>query len=192
MVIGITGGIACGKSLVTSYLLNKKYNIIDCDEISHYVLTIDFIKKELRKIFGDEIFINDEVNRKKLGKIIFNDSKKNEYLQAIVFPQIFTIINKKISESKGIVFLDAPLLFEYNIEFLADKIIVVKTTKEEQIKRLMNRDNIDREYAIKKINSQMSIEEKIKKANYIIDNSNSVEDTYMQIKQILEILEEEK
>lgn len=192
MVIGITGGIACGKSLVTSYLLNKKYNIIDCDEISHYVLTIDFIKKELRKIFGDEIFINDEVDRKKLGKIIFNDSKKNEYLRAIVFSQIFTIINKKISESKGIVFLDAPLLFEYNIEFLADKIIVVKTTKEEQIKRLMNRDNIDREYAIKKINSQMPIEEKIKKANYIIDNSNSVEDTYVQIKQILEILEEEK
>lgn len=192
MVIGITGGIACGKSLVTSYLLNKKYNIIDCDEISHYVLTIDFIKKELRKIFGDEIFINDEVDRKKLGKIIFNDSKKNEYLRAIVFSQIFKIINKKISESKGIVFLDAPLLFEYNIEFLADKIIVVKTTKEEQIKRLMNRDNIDREYAIKKINSQMPIEEKIKKANYIIDNSNSVEDTYVQIKQILEILEEEK
>lgn len=192
MVIGITGGIASGKSLVTSYLLNKKYNVIDCDEISHYVLTIDFIKIELRKVFGDEIFINDEVNRKELGKIIFNDSKKNEYLQAIVFPQIFAIINKKISESKGVVFLDAPLLFEYNIDFLTDKIIVVKTTKEEQIKRLMNRDNIDREYAIKKINSQMPIEEKIRKANYIIDNSNSVEDTYMQIKQILEILEEEK
>lgn len=192
MVIGITGSIASGKSTVTSYLINKKYNVIDCDEISHFVLTIDSIKEKLKEVFGEQIIVNNSIDRKILGKIIFNNINKKEQLQNIVFPEILSIIKQKIKESNGIIFLDAPLLFEYKLESLTNKIIVVNVSKEEQIKRLMTRDNIDKDYAIKKINSQFPIDEKLKKANYIIDNNKSKENTYYQIEQILKLLEVEK
>lgn len=192
MVIGITGSIACGKSTVTSYLIEKKYNVIDSDEISHFVLTIDSIKERLKQLFGEQIIVNNSVDRKILGNIIFNDINKKEQLQNIVFPEILSIIKQKINEYSGMIFLDAPLLFEYKMEYLTDKIIVVNVSKEEQIKRLMIRDNIDKDYAIKKINSQFPIEKKLSKANYIIDNNESRENTYYQIEQILKILEAEK
>ena len=150
MIIGLTGSIASGKSLVSNYLKQKNYQIIDCDEISHYVLTIPSVILLLEKEFGKQITIDGVVNRKLLAEIVFNDVEKKSQLEFIVFPEILEEIKKQIKEKKGIVFLDAPLLFEYNLEYLTEKIIVVKSDKEVQIQRLIKRDNINEEYALKK------------------------------------------
>ena len=191
MIIGLTGSIASGKSLVSNYLKQKNYQIIDCDEISHYVLTLPSVILLLEKEFGKQIIIDGVVNRKLLAEIVFNDVEKKSQLEFIVFPEILEEIKKQIKEKKGIVFLDAPLLFEYNLEYLTEKIIVVKSDKEVQIQRLIKRDNINEEYALKKIHSQLPIEEKEKYANFIIDNSLSIENTYNQVDQILKLLEEQ-
>ena len=190
MVVGITGSIASGKSLVTTYLINKGYKVIDSDKISHEVLFINEVKQRLINQFGSTIITNNEINRKELGFIVFNDNNKKEQLQNIVFPYILEEIKKQISNNKGLIFLDAPLLIEYNIIYLVDKIIVVKANKEVQVKRLMDRDNISYEYAIKKIESQLPIEEKEKYANYIIDNSSDINNTYNQIENILKQMED--
>lgn len=190
MVVGITGSIASGKSLVTTYLINKGYKVIDSDKISHEVLFINEVKQRLINQFGSTIITNNEINRKELGFIVFNDNNKKEKLQNIVFPYILEEIKKQISNNKGLIFLDAPLLIEYNIMYLVDKIIVVKANKEVQVKRLMDRDNIFYEYAIKKIESQLPIEEKEKYADYIIDNSSDINNTYNQIENILKQMED--
>ena len=123
MVVGITGSIASGKSLVTTYLINKGYKVIDSDKISHEVLFINEVKQRLINQFGSTIITNNEINRKELGFIVFNDNNKKEQLQNIVFPYILEEIKKQISNNKGLIFLDAPLLIEYNIMYLVDKII---------------------------------------------------------------------
>lgn len=189
MVIGITGSIASGKSLVTSYLINKGYQVIDSDKISHDVLFINEVKEKLIDEFSNAIISNNEINRKELGKIVFNDVRKKQKLQSIVFEYILKEIKHQLSQANGLVFLDAPLLIEYNITYLVDKIIVVKSNKEIQIQRLMSRDNISYEYAIKKINSQLPIEEKEKIADYIIDNSLDIDNTINQIENILKQME---
>ena len=194
MVIGITGNIASGKSLVTNYLLNKNYKVIDSDKISHDVLLLDEVKEKLINSFSLEIITNEQIDRKKLGSIVFNNKDKKELLQSIVFPYILKEINNQINSYKDgnikLIFLDAPLLIEYNIMYLVDKIILVKTNKDIQIQRLMARDNISYEYAIKKINSQLPVEEKEKYANYIINNDLDINYAYNQIENILKQLED--
>lgn len=193
MVIGITGGIACGKSLITNYLIKNKYEVIDSDIISHDVLLLDDVKDELVSAFGEDILTDDRINRKLLGNIIFQDAEKRTILESIVFPYIQKEIKRQINEKNeknNLVFLDAPLLLEYNLEYLVDKIIVVKVDNETQIQRLMARDNITYKYAKAKISSQWPIEEKEKYANFVIDNSGNREHTLNQLKEILKIVEE--
>ena len=112
-------------------------------------------------------------------------------LQDTVLPYILNEINKQIKEGNGLIFLDAPLLIEYNLLYLVDKVIVVKVNLDIQINRLVTRDNITKEFALKKINSVLSSEEKEKYADFIIDNNYSVENTYTQIEIILKKLGEE-
>lgn len=190
MVVGLTGSIASGKTLVTNYLKKLNYQVIDSDEISHNVLFIDDVKKEVVNTFGEQVLINNVIDRKILGNIIFNDSNKKTLLESIMFPYIVSGIKKQLSLLSGIVFLDAPLLLEYNLEYLVDKIIVIKVEEDIQIKRLMERDNITKEFAIKKIKSQLPSSEKEKYANYIIDNSYDINNTYNQVDEILKQLED--
>lgn len=192
MIIGITGSIASGKSLVTNYLLNSGYKVIDSDKISHDVLFIEEVKQKLINSFNYSIIENNQINRKHLGQIIFNNKEKKELLQSIVFPYIIKEINNQIEKNKDehLLFLDAPLLIEYNLLYLVDKVIVVNIDKNIQIERLMKRDNIDYDYANNKINSQLSLEEKIKYADYIISNNLDINNTINQIKNILKQLEE--
>lgn len=191
MIIGITGSIASGKSLVTNYLLNSGYKVIDSDKISHDVLFIEEVKQKLINSFDYSIIENNQINRKHLGQIIFNNKEKKELLQSIVFPYIIKEINNQIEKNKDehLLFLDAPLLIEYNLLYLVDKVIVVNIDKNIQIERLMKRDNIDYDYANNKINSQLSLGEKIKYADYIISNNLDINNTINQIKNILKQLE---
>ena len=188
--IGITGSISSGKSSITRYLQNKKYVVIDSDEISRNLMNEPRVIKEVVKVFGNDILIDNKVNRKKLGSIIFSDNHKKEQLNKIIHPLVKKEILKQIDDfaTNDLIFIDVPLLFEAHFEDLVDYIIVVNIDEETQIERLMKRDNIDKEFAIKKIKAQMPLSEKCKMANFIIDNSFDLCYTYKQIDEIINIL----
>lgn len=170
-VIGLTGGIASGKSFVSSYLMSLGYEVIDSDIISKELSNIGFpIYNAIINTFGRE-FLNDDLalNRKKLAELVFNDRDSLIKLNELSHPLIIEEIKKRIKKSDSeLIFLDIPLLFEAKLEYLCDKIVCVYVDYEVQIKRLMNRDNIARAYALKKINSQMPLAKKRDMSDYVI------------------------
>lgn len=189
-VIGLTGSIATGKSQVSNYLRDKGIKVVDADLIARDLVDIPIVKDEIKKAFGENIYVNENLDRKKLAEIVFNNDKKRNILNDIMHPHIYKIILDEIKNSKEIVFVDIPLLFEnekvnekFGLKF--DEIWLVYVDREIQIKRLMKRDGISRDYAEKKINSQISVEEKRKKADVIIDNSGALEETFMQVEENL-------
>lgn len=189
-VIGLTGSIATGKSQVSNYLRDKGIKVVDADLIARDLVDIPIVKDEIKKAFGENIYVNENLDRKKLAEIVFNNDKKRNILNDIMHPHIYKIILDEIKNSKEIVFVDIPLLFEnekvnekFGLKF--DEIWLVYVDREIQIKRLMDRDGISRYYAEKKINSQISVEEKRKKADVIIDNRFTVEETFMQVEENL-------
>mgnify|MGYP000887210549 CR=1 FL=1 len=189
MVIGITGSIATGKSTVTNYLLNKGYKVIDADKIVHRLLSTSSVLSEISLAFGKDLIVDGVLVRKLLARIIFNDEEKRKLLNKIIHPKVIKEIEEETKEYKGkidnLIFVDIPLLYEENLEYLVDKIVVVYVPKKIQLERLMTRDGIDEEYAMKKINASMDIELKKAKADFVIDNSKDQDTTYKQIEEIL-------
>lgn len=191
-IIGITGSIASGKSELSKYIKSKCYNIVDADEISRnitkknkkgYKAIIDKFSKEILDEKG-------EIDRKKLGNLVFNDKNQLEKLNHLLHPIIFCEIDEQIGRYKEdrFVFLDAPLLFETSLYQKCDEIILVHCDENIQIERIIKRDNKDRQTATQIIKNQMSVKEKQKKSNYIIENNTSIEDFHFKINQILNIL----
>lgn len=176
LVVGLTGNIGCGKSSLSELLMSKNIDVIDADIISREIM----YDKELLEIifyeFGTEIKNNDgTLNRKKLGNIVFNDDDMLIKLNSITHPAIKRKINDRIidisNQGKNIVVIDAALLIEGKFLDLVDKLVVITCNEEVQLNRVINRDNMTKEEALKRINSQMKQDEKIKYADYIIDNS---------------------
>lgn len=190
-VIGITGSIACGKSFVSKTLNDMGYPVIDTDLISHN-LTADNTKvnDDLASYFPEAVS-NGFLNRKKLGQIIFNDAKRRSKLNEILHPLIFKETKEAIYKNDGIIFVDVPLMFEAHFDVLCDKIICVYTEKSSQLDRLMKRDNISASEALKKIESQMPIEEKIKRSDFILKSEEDFTDTKKNIMDILAKIKEE-
>lgn len=185
MIIGITGSIGTGKSTVTKYLLEKGYQVLDADKLAKEELEKDDVISEIVLYFGEAVLKNGKINREYLGKLIFNDQKKREILNSIIHPRVIARFEEAIRNTQGLLFIDIPLLFETKLEYLCDKILVVYTSKETQLKRLMERDCIDEEYAQTKISAQMDIEEKKKRADYLVYNDGDLEATFEQIENIL-------
>lgn len=188
-VIGITGGIASGKSHVVDVISKMGYEVIDSDKISYELsLKGNKVYNEIINTFGEEyVLSNGEIDRKKLGRLIFNSEKDKQKLNEISHPYIIKEIKKRLKESQGsIVFLDIPLLYEAKLEYLCDKIICVYLDKTKQIERLMARDGIDYEYALKKINSQIDLQIKAKQSDYIINSYGSLEQTETITKNLIE------
>ena len=176
LVVGLTGNIGCGKSSLSELLMSKNIDVIDADIISREIM----YDKELLEIifyeFGTEIKNNDgTLNRKILGNIVFNDDDMLMKLNSITHPAIKRKINDRIidisNQGKNIVVIDAALLIEGKFLDLVDKLVVITCNEEVQLNRVVNRDNMTKEEALKRINSQMKQDEKIKYADYIIDNS---------------------
>ena len=191
-VIGLTGSIASGKSTVSKKLSDLGYMVIDCDQINHKLL------KKARKgyypvleEFGEEILDeHDQIDRKKLGKIVFNDSKLKEKLNQILHPLIKEVVLEEINMlNEGLIFLDCPLLFETDFHKLCDATVVVYVNMDTQIRRLMERDSITFPEALRKIYAQMPLDDKLSLADYVIDNCHSLGDLDWQIKQLLFRLE---
>lgn len=176
--IGLTGNIACGKSSVSKELEKRGIHIIDADLISREIYKNEDVMMEMRKFFYDAID-NGEINRKKLAELVFYNEDKLKKLNQITHKKIKSIIEERLSkyqEKNEIAVVDAALLYEAGFEDMVDKVILVYCDEKEQLKRVMLRDNLSKDEATKRINSQMSQEKKIKRADYIIDNSYTRED----------------
>ena len=190
MIIGITGSIGTGKSTVSNYLISKGYSVVDADKISKGAYNVGSNGyKAILEVFGVEILnSNGEVDRKKIKKIVFDNSNMLQRLNMAIHPIIINEIEKEIEillESQNVVFLDAPLLIETELHKKVDKIIVVACDKNEQINRIIKRDKITADMAISIINSQMSIDEKLKFADYIVYNNSTIENLYSQVDEII-------
>lgn len=196
-IIGITGSIASGKSAVFKYLKNnydnEKLSFIDCDQISHELLENEKVINEIISVFGDVTDGSSHISRLKLGEIIFNDDEKRQALNNIIHPLVKAEITRIINNAKDklIIFIDIPLLVEAKMESLVDEIWLVYVNKEQQLSRLINRDQITTEAAKKKIGAQMDLDEKVAYLrnintinNFIlIDNSHSINQTYQELDQ---------
>lgn len=180
-VIGLTGSIASGKSTASNILKELGAVIIDADKISRKV--VEKGKPALERIteyFGEEILCeNGELNRKKLGNIVFNNKTSLKKLNEIIHPYIIKeIINEinchKKTHNNSVIILDAALLIEMNLTYLVEEVWLISIPEEIQLNRLMKRDNISVEDAKQRIKSQMSLEDKEKYAHRVIDNSKDV------------------
>jgi dephospho-CoA kinase len=185
LLIVITGGIASGKSLVSDWFEKKGYRLIYADRIGHECLKNERVKTEIRRKIGDDVFDNDEVSRKKLAQQVFSSKEKLAQLNAIIHPQI----RKKMSEivrtsREKILIFEIPLLFENSIETCFDYVISVSAEKKVQLKRLLRRDKIDEDEALKRINSQLPDEYKREKADFVIENNGSIDDCIHQLSEL--------
>lgn len=189
-IIGLTGGIASGKSTVSKYLSSKGYPIVDADAISRTV--VEPGEKGLAVIvdaFGVGILDGAVLNRKKLREMIFDDDEKRLLLNRVLHPIIHEAIEvafEKLNDS--IIVFDVPLLLENELEHMVDTIWVVSCDEETQIKRVMNRDQISKEQAKQIISKQMPLNEKVKHADVVLDNISTLDDLYKQIEKALEAL----
>ncbi|SHJ54078.1 dephospho-CoA kinase [Tepidibacter formicigenes] len=194
-VIGLTGSIGSGKSTVSNMLIEKNIKIIDADKISREILNRGNTLQEIFTYFGDDIKNSDgSLNRKKLGSIVFSDEDKLIKLNSITHPKIKEEIEEKINFYKDlgekIIIVDAPLLIEANLNYMVDLVLLIICNEEAQIKRIMSRDKISREEAVSRIKVQMSVDEKKKYADYIIDNSYTMDELKMEIEKFLDNLED--
>lgn len=177
-VIGLTGGIASGKTTVSNILKGLGAIVIDADKIAkNLVAKGGPALDEIEKYFGRAaLFENGELDRKKLGNIVFNDAKLLKKLNEITHPYIIEEITNEINRYKKtyndrVIILDAALLIEQNLMYLVEEIWLVVTPEEVQLGRLIERDGIDAGKAKKRIDAQMPLEYKKRYAHRIIDNS---------------------
>jgi dephospho-CoA kinase len=183
-LIGLTGGIGCGKSTVSGILREMGLPVIDADQIARDVVRprepaySEIVRHFGKKILGE----GDAIDRERLGALVFADGEKRKRLEAITHPFIFRAIADEVRrlslERKAkVVVVDAALLFESGLSDSMDSNIVVTVPEEIQVSRLMARDGITEESARRKIAAQMSMSEKAGKADHIIDNSGGLLDT---------------
>ncbi len=184
MVIGLTGGIASGKSTVAKALAELGALIVDGDETAHHLMEPNHSAwEEIVQAFGREILNPDmTINRMKLAAIVFEDDEQLEILNRISHPLVLEslknqILQIQVSQPEAVVIMDVPLLYEAHMDYLCDQVWVVWVDRETQIKRLMERNHFVREEAVKRIESQMQLDEKAKRADVVIDNTKDIEVT---------------
>ena len=186
-ILGLTGGIATGKSTVSRYFSDKGYAVVDADVVARRV--VEPGTEGLANIvaqFGTEIIQTDgTLNREKLGAMIFADAKKRETLNSLLSDLIRRAIMADtatlVNANQPLIVLDIPLLYEAGYETHCDAVMVVYTTEDVQRKRLMGRNNLSEEEALNHIASQEPIEAKKNRADIVIDNNGTLNDTYEQV-----------
>ncbi|MGG0027244.1 dephospho-CoA kinase [Bacillus safensis subsp. osmophilus] len=191
LVIGLTGGIASGKSTVSQMIKEQGIRVVDADVIAKEAVAKGTpALQQIVQTFGEDVLLpNGELNRQQLGAIIFSDEEKRKQLNAIVHPEVRKEMLKQrdegVAQQETFVVLDIPLLFESQLESLVDRIIVVYTTPELQLSRLMNRNDLSEEEALNRIHSQQSLEEKCKKADRVVENTQDLAFIRKQLQNIL-------
>lgn len=190
-ILGITGGIASGKSTADVFFREKQIPVIDCDQIAHDILNKGEKGYELvLKQFGMNILKSDQsINRSALGQIVFDDEKQLETLNRITHPLIFQEIQAKIAlnnpSKNSLVVVDAPVLFEANGQKYCDFTLLIAIPESLQMKRLMLRDRLSKGAALKRIRSQMPLSQKEKLADFVINNTGTKQDLKSKLEQLL-------
>jgi dephospho-CoA kinase len=186
--IALTGGIATGKSTVASLMGLNGMRIIDADTISHEIL--DASSEWVRETFGEEYVNAQKVDRKKLGMLIFSDPHAKKILEDFLHPKIKAEIEKRSEAQDKFKFpylIDIPLFFEKG-SYPIKESVVVYTPKEIQLERFMKRNGYSREESLRRIESQMDIEEKKKRATWVIDNSKDLKHLQCECENFVETI----
>lgn len=193
MIVGLTGGIASGKSTVSSIFKEFGVEIIDADKVAKKLTETEKNKQEIAKIFGtDVIDENGNLIREKIRERAFGNKELLDRLNLLIHPQVIEYFKEKREENSKneIVIFDVPLLFETKMNTLCDKVIVVSIPLSEQIKRVMLRDKIDEKLAKKIIDKQLSLEYKVANSDIVIDNSGSLEHLKNQVLEVYKKLKD--
>lgn len=195
LIVGLTGGVASGKTAVSQVLKEEGAYIIDADQIARELVQPHKPAwNELIKAFGQEILQEDgSIQRKKLADIVFVDPKQRKLLNQILHPRIKEEMDRRTKEigekdPQAIVVIDAPLMVELGDHREMDKLIVVTSTQTQQIERLKDRDRTNTKEALRIVSSQMPLEEKLKFADYVIRNEGSMEETKKRAKEVYQEL----
>lgn len=188
MIIGLTGGIACGKSTVARMLVSRGAKLVDADVIAReVVLPGSPVLGQVAARFGQAVLQEDgSLNRKKLGEIIFGDAEAKKELEMLLHPPIRQLMWERMqslneADPSGLVVVDIPLMYESGLESRFEEIMVVYVPREIQLQRLMVRDALDREQAERRLEAQWPIDRKKELADILIDNRGTLEQTEAQI-----------
>ena len=188
--IALTGGIATGKSIVASLLALNGMRVIDADSISHKILSASH--NWVSQTFGDEYVNNKQVDRAKLGELIFSNPEKKRILEEYLHPKIYKEIENQSIKQDSFKFpylIDIPLFFENNNYNIKDS-VVVYTPKELQLERFIKRNGYSKEESLKRIASQLPIDEKRKRATWVIDNSKDLKHLQHEVELFVEKIKE--
>ena len=190
-IVGLTGGIACGKSHVSRELRALGVPVMDADAISHGLTAPGGAAlPAIREAFGDDIFDGETLNRKALGALVFSDDEKRKQLEGILHPLILqTMLEETAASAAPIVAWDVPLLFETGLDQQCDEVWCVYITLGEQLKRVMRRDHLSQQAAQARIDSQMSMEEKKNRAAHRISTMGARADTRRHVRGLLRDLQ---
>ena len=194
MIVGLTGSVGTGKSTVTNLFRDLGVYVIDWDELARSV-TRPRSKawKEITEYFGTGILDDDlAIDRQRLARIVFSNKRKLEKLNRIVHPEVFREDQRITDEITGhdpdaLIVKDIPLLFEVGLNMSVDKIVVVTASEQTQLRRLKEK-GINRQDAGNRMNSQLPLEEKVKSADFVIDNDGPLEDTKRQVEEVYSVL----
>jgi dephospho-CoA kinase len=195
LLVGLTGGIASGKSVVAAMFRDQGAYIIDLDVIARKIVSPGSAGwREVVAAFGNEILHEDgTLNRKQLGSIVFSDPERRKMLEDILHPKIYREQSHEVQkivdqDERAIILVDIPLLIEVNKQKSFDRIVLVSVSPDIQLERLVKRDGYGMEEARKRIDSQMAIDSKKQFAHHVIDNGGSQESTLQQVKGVFRIL----
>lgn len=194
ITVGLTGGIASGKTTVSAMFRELGIPVICADELAHdAVKTGSPALREIREVFGDEVFDQyGELDRLKLGSRVFGNPLLKKQLEQIIHPAVALkkqeLLDYYVRQGHPIVVIDVPLLFEAEWDKAVDVILVVYVSRDLQAERLVQRNGLSAEEAQARLNSQWSIEDKKDKAHMVIDNSGSIEETRIRFKQVIDEL----
>lgn len=191
MIMGLTGGIASGKSTVSALFVNKGARLVDADIIARDVMLPGHpVLAATVRHFGQEILFPDgSLNRARLGEIVFHEPEARQTLNNLTHPAIRQEIRNQMNamnqeDPQQLVIVDIPLLFESNLQGMFEEIVVVYVPRELQLTRLMKRNSWSREQAESRLMAQMDIEQKRSKASYVIDNSGDLANTEIQVAEL--------
>ncbi|AZO95851.1 dephospho-CoA kinase [Halocella sp. SP3-1] len=185
MLLGLTGGIASGKSTVSGILKELGAVIIDADKIAHQSMKYGTRAWEMIvETFGQYIQNDDgSINRRRLAGLVFNDQQKKKELESITHPIIISEIKNMVNSlaDNEVIVIDAPLLFEVGLDELVDCVWVVYTSRDIQLERLKERDSLTTDEAVSRIEAQLSIKEKCQMADFVIDNNGGIRELKQKI-----------
>lgn len=179
MIIGLTGGIATGKSTAARILEDLGARVIDADKIAHEIMEKG--EPGYRQVvghFGEQILTKDcEIDRRRLGETVFDDPQERRKLEELTHPLIIREIKERIERASAeVIIIEAPLLYEAGLDDFMDRVWVVACDRETQIERLQERDGLAAREAEKRIEAQMPLEEKCRRADRVIENNGDIED----------------